>query len=301
MKKILKSSILAVSGMALSFNFAVAEQRVHLEDYFDNLNVTIIENPVYYSASVRNAAGNPPFANQNELAEAPEAEYKPASGLTLTTLLQNEIKPLVKKMSAHIKGNAIANSTNVVDDTRAIGLQSGMQLRKNGTWSKRVVTNKDQGSSLNNISWYPDYRDTVGMRLTTGKFKMGSMPFTAVARLDVPLAKIKRSIEVDPNDANKSTTKVWFDARVDYSLPKNQRTSPLNKDKNYVQVLWFKAPIIEFYGYFIEDSTIDPSLKGEWKIKFVIDESELPQTGIPGIIHPKLDMKVYAEGHALQE
>lgn len=278
--KVVKMGILSVS---MASGLALANGGQDFETYIQSLALTQPEAVVDYSASYRTANGNPPFASQALLPEIPDAEFEAPSNAVALDI--SEIPALVTKMNSFINPTA----TGVNGGGKAIGLRSGMMIRKNNVWSSREVRNSDRvaiwDATLNNISWYPDANDSEGLRLTTGKFNMGSMPFTGKAYLDIPIANIK---------AVAGSDVVWFDAVADRSDPdKDKWVSPLKSNKNYYEVSLVAAPIIDFVGYFNKTT-------GEWKIMFVIDSNILPNNGNPGFIHPALDLKVFSHGHAIQ-
>lgn len=277
--KAVKMGILSVS---MASGLALANGGQDFETYVQSLALTQPEAVVDYSASYRTANGNPPFASQALLPEIPDADLKAPSNAVALDI--SEIPALVTKMNSFINPAA----TGVNGGGKAIGLRSGMIIRKNNVWSSREVRNSDRtigSQTLNNISWYPDANDSEGLRLTTGKFNMGSMPFTGIAKLDIPIANIK---------AVPGSDVVWFDAVADRTDPdKDKWVSPLKSDKNYYEVFFVGAPIIDFIGYFNQTT-------GEWKIKFVIDSTIVPNNGNPTFIHPALDLKVFSQGQTLQ-
>lgn len=280
--KVVKMGILSVS---MASGLALANGGQDFETYVQSLALTQPEAVVDYSASYRTANGNPPFASQALLPEIPKAEFKAPSNAVALDI--SEIPALVTKMNSFINPAA----TGVNGGGKAIGLRSGMIIRKNDVWSSRPIKNSDrvsifQSPTLNNVSWYPDANDSEGLRLTTGKFKMGSMPLNGMAHLDIPIANIK---------AVAGSDVVWFDAIADRTNPdKKKWVSPLKSDKNYYQVLFLKAPIIDFMGYFNRTT-------GEWKIMFVIDSDIVPNTSTHGgLPHPPLDLKLFSHGHAIQ-
>lgn len=282
-KFVVKAVKMGILSTSLATGLALASGGQDFEAYVSNLALNGYEEVTDYT--YRTANGNPPFASQVILPEIPDSELKaPANAKAID---KSEIPGIVRKMNSFINPAA----TGVNGGAKAVGLHSGMIIRKNGVWSSRVVKNNDRtsifvGKTENNISWYPDSADSEGLRLTSGNFNMGSMPLVGKAHLDIPIANIKA---VEGSDV------VWFEAIADRSgTDKTKWKSPLKSNKNYYKVWFLEAPIIDFMGYFNKTT-------GEWKIKFVIDSDIKPNTSTHGgLPHPPLDLKVFSKGHALQ-
>lgn len=257
--KVVKMGILSVSmasGLALAGGY-------DLEDYASSLTTYQVQDYSAEAVGFRSNNGFPPFDSIIEiLNEIPDSELKPTTN-AFSTVLQSDIESIVDNMRRRVN-----NTIN------AIGLHSGAVVFKNNDYEAREVRNSDGSiiSTTNNISWYPDYLDTVGMRITTGDFNLGAMPFSGKARLDIPLSNIK-----------KQGTKIWFISALEAG------STALDRNKNFYKVLWFPSPIADFYGYY-------DTANGEWKIKFIIDNNLVPQPG-----HPQLKLKVFAKGTALQK
>lgn len=305
-KKYMVTNLLAGLALALTANFALAQGQPDFEQYMMNL-----AEQQGYSIAVRNASGNPPFAPQTEIPKSTgedDSLFLPPEGTSSVPVSTNEIKGIVERMSSFIKNNRgkpnykgecdnslyqpnVQNGyTCIVDDSRAVGLRSGMLLLKNGNWERRIVKNADGAPTIfnvtdNNLSWYPDYRDSVnnGMRITIGNFHMGNMPFPLRGRLDIPITNISKTV-----DSAGNTKVVWFEARA------ANGQAGLPGASNYFEVVgflpMFNNAISEFFGYFNYET-------GDWKLKVVVDNNIVPPS--PG--HVALNLKVYSIGSALQK
>lgn len=289
-KKYMITNLLASLALALTANFALAQQQSDFEELMQNL-VATQQSAVDYSASnaYRAANGNPPFTNPGALAESTvDNAIAGYSGDTLTDVNSPEIPAIVTAMNSHIHPSA----TGVFGGGKAIGLQSGLihfsKLKGSNvnTWNVKDIFNGDRRGlftpkTLNNVSWYPDSVDAVnkGLRLTSGEFFLGKMPIPLKAHLDIPISQIK-----------KSGNRIWFTSKVKTDKEGN-KVLPLPSANNYIGVLdpLFKVGITEFYGYFDKGN-------GEWAIKLVIDSDLLP----PNVPHPPLQLRIYSFGGALQ-
>lgn len=276
--KVVKMGILSVSmasGLALAGGY-------DLEDYASSLTTYQVQDYSAEAVGFRSNNGFPPFDPLTDLQEIPDADLTAPNVNLLTDVQQSEIAGIVKNMRDRAKNNI-----------NAIGLHSGAVMFKNGNYQHREVYNMDGAygnifaRTKNNMSWYPDDVDTVGIRLTTGDFNLGAMPLWGKARLDIPLAKIK-----------KQGNRIWFIARANYKA--TPPTSDLDGKLNYYEVFGIRAPIIEFFGYYdLYDENTQQG--GEWKIKFVINSDIVPDASAYGIIHPDLNFKVFAQGKALDK
>lgn len=266
------------------------------------------------------AGGTTPFYDQDFLPQIADSDLISPNWENLQPLTsQSEVETLVNDMIS-------AAGTNYGS---GIGIRSGMSLRKDGVWSTDKILYNSEGENIlplmgnnrtkNNITWYPDYikgsatANTLnGIRFTSGRFNMGKMPFVGQARLEIPLESIKKEVAGD-------NVKYWFKADFKPKLDENGNyvededgniiyTTNLNPNDNYYKVLFVKAPIIDFMGYYdpaATDDENDPNLRGEWKIKFVINNGikiDISNySGYENSIHPDLDLEVYSHGFAIQE
>lgn len=273
-KFVVKAVKMGILSTSLATGLALANS-YDIEDYAASL--TTYQAPQATDAVSYRANGYPPFNDiATNLPEIPDSELAPTSTAQLTNVSASDIVTIVQNMRSRVNNTA-----------NAVGLHSGAVMFKNGSYQHRVVYNMDGANwnllarTKNNMSWYPDSNHSLGMRLTTGDFNLGKMPLWGKARLDIPLANIK-----------KEGTKVWFIARADYDA--DPVTTPLLGQKNYYEVFGIRAPILEFYGYY-------DMANGEWKIKFIINSDIVPDASAYGVIHPDLNFKVFAQGKALRK
>lgn len=289
-----KTKIVSVVGglaLGLTANFGLAQGQPDFGEYIQNL-----AEQQGYSVSYRSADGNPPFANQDPLVlpvtDADDAAYDVAltAPQSATEVSTSDYEDIVNRMTSFIKNNVDTNGATK-DNTRAIGLQSGMVLKKGTGWVPKTITNDDGTAfvwdrTINNVTWYPDYRGSVnqGFRMTTGDFLPGKMPIAIKARLDIPKKFVRES-----TNANNERI-IWFTARVS----NNNGQAPLPGVSNFFEVPgflpYFNNPISEFFGYFNYKT-------GDWKLKVVVDNNVVPPS--PG--HVGLNLKVYSIGTAIQE